>query len=119
MKKTLRKKLRKQKQIDIAMIAVIMGDHMLNTLYEFMQKKRFQGYIESCEEIGKWAVKFYNKYQNITNWSDVVGFPEKYGFSEKIICWDDCVIEFAEQMYQEEVENFHSKPNTNEITSSH
>jgi len=86
---------------EVAMIAAIMGDSDgLDRLYEFVQHNRDAGYILTIDIIGGWAVEFYQKYKN-TNWENLLEDPVKVGFSSNVCCWDDAVMEFAEQKFEE------------------
>ena len=91
---------------EIASIAVIMSDHILEKAYKFMQDKQpQQGYIDTCEMVGNWAIAFYEKFKEVTSWyEEVYENPKKWDLPPGIMEWDDCVMEFADQMYCKEIE---------------
>lgn len=71
---------------EISCIAVVMGDHYADQLYNYYIKKGI-GYISSVESIADFAILFFNENLDI-DWSE----------GEHI--WDDEVVEFAKFCYQ-------------------
>lgn len=84
-----------QELAEVAMIAVILGDHFTEKLYEEMQK-RGTGYISTVEEIGKWAVEFYRKHRK-TNWENALENEMKPLSKEmkSVICYDEAILDFG------------------------
>ena len=88
--------MKKQEQLlEVAMIAVILGDHFAEKLYLKMQE-RGTGYVSTFETIGQWAVEFYNKHKK-TNWEQVLedGMKPLSREMSSVICYDDAVIDFG------------------------
>lgn len=85
----------KQQLHEVAMIAVILGDHFAEALYTKMQELG-TGYVSTFEEIGHWAVEFFEKHKK-TNWEDVLDEGMKPLSKEmtSVICYDDAVIDFG------------------------
>jgi hypothetical protein len=84
---------------EVATIAAIIGDHITDDLYEYLNDS---GYITTVELIGTWAVEFFTKFQSVTEWCDeVFDNPGRWDLSNDVCCWDDCVIEFASQKFND------------------
>jgi hypothetical protein len=81
--------------LDIAMTAAIISDHIVIRLYEHMQH-RDKGYIATIEQIGQWAIEFHDKYK-YTNWETLLEDPVKAGFPAQVCCWDDAVMDYADK----------------------
>jgi len=73
----------KDECLEIAQIAAIISDAILDGLYHKMQ----EGYISTTQQIAKWALEFYNENIN-TNWEELL-------MSESGNCWDDEIQQFA------------------------
>lgn len=86
---------------ELATIAAIMGDHMCEKLYKYIQENCNSGYFTTVELIGNWAIEFYMKFESVTEWSDeVFDNPGLWDLSPEVCCWDDCVMEFADQKFK-------------------
>ena len=88
--------MNKQEQfLEVAMIAVILGDHFAEKLYSKMQE-RGTGYVSTFETIGQWSVEFYNKHKK-TNWEQVLedGMKPLSTEMQSVICYDDAVIDYG------------------------
>jgi len=86
------------KELSVAVTAVVMSDHILKKLYNYVQS-RGEGYIFTVDTVGQWAVKFEKKYKNV-DWEDVQLNPTKYGFSKNCFSWDDAVMEYADKRFK-------------------
>jgi len=71
---------------EVARIAAVMGDNVLDELYNIQG----EGYMQAVNTIAQWAIKFYQKHKN-TNWEEYIN-----GFQTSRSCWDDVVIEYAQ-----------------------
>jgi hypothetical protein len=88
--------MKKQEQLlEVAMIAVVLGDHFAEKLYVKMQQNG-TGYVSTFEEIGAWAVEFFNKHKK-TNWEQALEEGMKPMSKEmlSVICFDDAIIDFG------------------------
>ena len=80
---------------EVAMIAVILGDHFTAKLYEKM-KLDGKGYISTSEEISVWSILFFNMHKN-TNWEKVLenGLKPLSIELSSIECYDEAIIDFG------------------------
>lgn len=82
---------------EVSMVASIMADFISEKLYNKMQSNG-QGYIATHEQIAEWAIEFVDRHLK-TNWEAVLedGMKpiSKQMKKQSIICWDDCVIDYA------------------------
>jgi hypothetical protein len=82
---------------EVGMTASIMADFISEQLYTKMKSKDM-AYIATHEQIASWAIEFVDKHLK-TNWEEVLdGGLEPLSIECKnrsIICWDDCVIDYA------------------------
>lgn len=80
---------------EVGMVAAIMADSILEKLYEKMQAIG-TGYISTVEQISEWSIEFVNKHEK-TKWEVVLekGMKPQSSFMKEIICFDDCVMDFA------------------------
>lgn len=80
---------------EVAMVACIMGDHIMEKLYSKVQE-RGEGYMTTADIISEWAVEFAEKHEK-TSWEKVLekGIKPLSKEMTDIICWDDAVIDFA------------------------
>lgn len=84
---------------EVGMVSAIISDTIMKRFYE----KNGQGYCAVVDQIADWAMEFVKKHKN-TDW-EVILFdgalkPLSKRFKGDIICWDDCVIDFAEYKLQ-------------------
>jgi hypothetical protein len=90
---------------EIAQIAAIISDNIMDELYEYNNSHNYGGYIFTTEQIAGWAIEFYYKTQGVnweklqetnkliipyTNEREGTSIYELEGFS-----WDDFVANFA------------------------
>lgn len=75
---------------EVAAIAVILGDHFTNLLYEHHQTLSI-GYVPTVEKISDFALEFFNSHPE-TDWSD----------GEHV--WDDEVYLFGKAKVDEYIE---------------
>jgi hypothetical protein len=88
--------MKKQEQLlEVAMIAVILGDHFAEKLYLKMQE-RDTGYVSTAETIAQWSLAFYKKHKK-TNWEQVLedGLKPLSKEMSSVICYDDAIIDFG------------------------
>lgn len=80
---------------EVGRVAAIISDHIMKRLYAEMQK-RGTGYLSTVDKISEWAQEFVEKHKK-TNWEDALenGIKPLHPKSSEIICWDDCVMDFA------------------------
>ena len=80
---------------EVAMVAAIMGDNIMEKLYAKVQE-RGEGYMATIDVLSDWAIEFAKKHAK-TNWEKVLekGMKPLSKSMSEIICWDDAVIDFA------------------------
>ena len=78
------------KLLDIGMIASVLAYNMWDEIYNWVSG----GSMDAHEIISKWAIEFNEKFEGKFNWGE--GDYKSIGF-EKSECWDEAVMEFAEQ----------------------
>lgn len=83
---------------EIAMISAIISNVIFDKLYE----KTDIGYIAVTDMIADWAIEFFEKHKD-TNWGDVMDGTMKplSTVMNNIICWDDCIMDFAEYKFSQ------------------
>lgn len=82
------------KEKEIALISIVMGDCILKKLYDVTKY-----YIDTIDIISDWAIEFYEEHQslNIKDWGD---FLDETGH----LCWDDYVMFKAEEKFKKFLE---------------
>lgn len=81
------------KEKEIALISIVMGDCVLKRLYDV------EGwYIPTIDIISDWAIEFYDEHKNIKDWEDF------FSKESKVLCWDDYVMLKAEEKLKKHLE---------------
>lgn len=80
---------------EVALIAVILGDHFTEKLYTLIQQQG-QGYMATADTLSDWAIEFEKKHRK-TNWEKVLekGMKPLSKEMSSIICFDDAIYDFG------------------------
>jgi hypothetical protein len=75
-----------------------IADAILQPLYHFIQRKDLLGYVDTLNEIARWAIEFHNDYcQHMLNWDE---FEESELNIYNCTCWDDFLICWANEKFE-------------------
>lgn len=89
--------MQKEKEfiLEVGRVAAIIADTILKDLYPIIQSKG-AGYIATVDLISEWACEFVETHLN-TNWEQALedGLKPVSNKVSEIICWDDCVVDYA------------------------